>query len=243
MARLEVVAVPVLADNYAWLLRDAASGTVAVVDPGEAGAVEAALAARGWRPALILLTHHHADHVGGAAALRAAHGAAVVGAAADAHRLPPLDRAVRPGETVAVGDTVAEVIDTPGHTRGHIAYHFPAAAVLACGDTLFSLGCGRMFEGTAEVFFATLRRLAALPDETLLLCGHEYTAANARFALTVEPDNAALQGRAAEVEALRAAGRPTLPVPLGREKQANPFLRAADAAAFARLRAAKDAFR
>jgi hydroxyacylglutathione hydrolase len=243
MARLEIVPVPALSDNYVWLLRDEATGTVAVVDPGEAGPVEAALAARGWEPALILLTHHHGDHVGGVAALKAAHGAAVIGAAADAHRLPALDRAVSPGDTVAVGESEAVVIDTPGHTRGHIAYHFPEAGVLACGDTLFSLGCGRMFEGSAEEFFAALARLAALPDDTLVLCGHEYTQSNARFALSVEPDNAALRARAAEVEAQRAAGRPTVPVALGAEKAANPFLRARDAAEFARLRAAKDSFR
>ena len=243
MASLDIVPVPVLSDNYVWLLRDEATGAVAVVDPGEAPPVEAALAARGWAPALILLTHHHGDHVGGVAALKAAYGAAVIGAAADAHRLPALDRAVSPGETIAVGECQALVIDTPGHTRGHIAYHFAEAGVLACGDTLFSLGCGRMFEGSAEEFFAALQRLAALPDETLVLCGHEYTQANARFALTVEPDNAALRARAAEIEAQRAAGRPTLPVTLGAEKAANPFLRAPDVARFAALRAAKDSFR
>jgi hydroxyacylglutathione hydrolase len=243
MASLEVVPVPALSDNYVWLLRDEATGTVAVVDPGEAAPVEIALAQRGWKAAVILLTHHHGDHVGGVAALKAAHGAAVIGAAADAHRLPALDRAVSPGDTVAVGESQAVVIDTPGHTRGHIAYHFAAAGVLACGDTLFSLGCGRMFEGSAEEFFATLRRLAVLPDDTLVLCGHEYTQSNARFALTAEPDNAALRARAAEVEALRAAGRPTVPVRLGAEKATNPFLRARDAAAFAALRAAKDSFR
>jgi hydroxyacylglutathione hydrolase len=243
MASLEIVPVAVLTDNYVWLLRDQATGTVAVVDPGEAAPVEAALAARGWQPALILLTHHHGDHVGGVAALKAAHGAAVVGAAADAHRLPALDRALAPGETVAVGECVATVIDTPGHTRGHIAYHFAEAGVLACGDTLFSLGCGRPLEGTPEEMFASLGRLATLPDATLVLCGHEYTQSNARFALTVEPENAALRARAAEADAQRAAGRPTLPVTLGAEKAANPFLRARDAAEFARLRAAKDSFR
>jgi hydroxyacylglutathione hydrolase len=243
MAGLEIVPVPALSDNYVWLLRDEATGTVAVVDPGEAAPVEAALAARGWEPALILLTHHHGDHVGGVAALKAAHGAAVIGAAADAHRLPALDRAVSPGETVAVGESEAVVIATPGHTRGHIAYHFARAGVLACGDTLFSLGCGRLLEGSPEEMFASLGRLAALPDATAVLCGHEYTLANARFALTVEPDNAALRARAAEAEAQRAAGRPTLPVTLGVEKAANPFLRAPDVARFAALRAAKDAFR
>jgi hydroxyacylglutathione hydrolase len=243
MARLEIVPVPALSDNYVWLLRDQASGTVAVVDPGEAAPVEAALARRGWEPALILLTHHHGDHVGGVAALKAAHGAAVIGAAADAHRLPALDRAVSPGDTVAVGESRAVVIDTPGHTHGHIAYHFAEAGVLACGDTLFSLGCGRLLEGSPAEMFGSLGRLAALPDTTQVLCGHEYTLANARFALTVEPDNATLRARAAEAEAQRAAGRSTVPVTLGAEKAANPFLRARDVAGFAAMRAAKDSFR
>lgn len=243
MPSLEIVPVPALSDNYVWLLRDIASGTVAVVDPGEAAPVEAALARRGWEPAIILLTHHHGDHVGGVAALKAAHGAAVIGAAADAHRLPALDRAVAPGDTVAVGECLASVIDTPGHTRGHIAYHFAEAQALACGDTLFSLGCGRLLEGTPAEMFASLRRLAALPDATQILCGHEYTVSNARFALTVEPDNPALRARAAEADAQRAAGRPTVPVTLGAEKAANPFLRAPDVARFAELRAGKDAFR
>lgn len=243
MPGLDVVAVPCLSDNYAWLLRDRETGAVAVVDPGEAGPVERALAARGWSLDLILLTHHHADHVGGAAELRARFGAELVGAAADRHRLPPLDREVHPGDTVSVGDCAATVLATPGHTSGHIAYHFPAASVLACGDTLFSLGCGRVFEGTMAEMFASLRRLAALADDTLLLCGHEYTEANARFACHVDPDNEALAARAEEVRKLRAEGRPTLPVPLGLEKATNPFLRARDADEFARLRAKKDSFR
>ncbi|MCS6854083.1 MAG: hydroxyacylglutathione hydrolase [Elioraea sp.] len=243
MPGLDVVAVPVLADNYAWLLRDRDTGAVAVVDPGEAGPVERALADRHWPLDLILLTHHHADHVGGAADLRASHGAALVGAAADRHRLPPLDREVHPGDTVPVGDSEATVLATPGHTSGHIAYHFSEARVLACGDTLFSLGCGRVFEGTMAEMFESLRRLAALPDETLVLCGHEYTEANARFALRVDPDNRALAARAEEVRRLRAEGRPTLPVTLGLEKRTNPFLRARGPADFARLRSEKDSFR
>jgi hydroxyacylglutathione hydrolase len=240
---LSVEAVPCLSDNYCWLLRDGASGAVAVCDPGEAAPVEAALDRAGGRLDLILLTHHHGDHVGGVEALRARYGAKVAGAAADAHRLPPLDIAVRPGEGVALGASRAEVIDTPGHTRGHIAYHFPEGKVLLCGDTLFSLGCGRLFEGTAEEMFRSLRALAALPDETLVCCGHEYTEGNARFALTVEPGNAALQARAREVAAQRAAGRPTVPTTLGQEKAQNPFLRAPDAARLAEIRAAKDGFR
>ena len=239
--------VPILSDNYAWLLRDAATGTVAIVDPADADAILAALDARtGGRLDLIMLTHHHADHVAGTDAVRARTGAAVIGAARDAHRLPKVDRAVTEGETVAIGDSVAAVIDTPGHTVGHIAYHVAGDAtlpgVLLCGDTLFSLGCGRLFEGTAADMHASLHKLAALPDATLVCCGHEYTESNARFAVAADPDNAALRARADEVRRLRAAGRPTLPSTIGAERASNPFLRAPDAAALGELRARKDRF-
>lgn len=241
---LAVEAVPCLSDNYCWLLRDAATGAVAVCDPGEAPPVQAALEKAGGRLDLILLTHHHGDHVGGVAALKARFPAArVVGAAADAHRLPPLDVVVRPGEAVALGESRAEVIDTPGHTRGHIAYHFVDAHVLLCGDTLFSLGCGRLLEGTAAEMFASLRTLSALPADTLVCCGHEYTESNARFALTVEPGNQALQARAREAAAQRAAGRPTVPTTMAQELAANPFLRAGSVERLAEIRAAKDSFR
>jgi hydroxyacylglutathione hydrolase len=243
MQTLELTAIPCLSDNYAWLLRDAGTGTVAVVDPGEAEPVEQALAARGLGLDLILITHHHGDHVGGVAALKAAHGAAVLGPAADAHRLPALDRALKEGDRIAVGGATAVVIDTPGHTRGHIAFHFPAEELLLCGDTLFSLGCGRLLEGTPAEMFTSLRKFAALPPETRIACGHEYTLSNARFALSVDPGNAALKARAAQAEADRAAGEPTLPALLGDELAANPFLRAADVATLAKLRAAKDDFR
>jgi hydroxyacylglutathione hydrolase len=235
-------AIPILSDNYAWLLRDGVSGAVAVVDPADAEAVAAAVRALGLRIDLILLTHHHADHVAGTDALRAEFGCPVIGASADAHRLPKLNRAVREGDVVAVGRSSGEVLATPGHTRGHIAYYFPDGPLLVCGDTLFSLGCGRLVEGTAEEMFASLRKLAALPPETVVLCGHEYTEANARFALTVEPDNAALQARAAAVRDLRRAGRPTVPSVLSDELAANPFLRVPDAATFADIRARKDRF-
>lgn len=240
---LEIAPIPCLSDNYAWLLHDTVTRTTAVVDPGEAEPVGRALAARGLRLDLILLTHHHGDHVGGVAALKAGHGCAVLGAEADANRLPALDRGLKDGDRVAVGRATAVVLDTPGHTRGHISFHFPGEGVLACGDTLFSLGCGRLLEGTAEEMFASLRRFAALPAETRVLCGHEYTLANARFALTVDPDNPALKARAAEAEVLRARGEPTLPSLLGSEMAANPFLRAPDVATLARLRAEKDSFR
>jgi hydroxyacylglutathione hydrolase len=236
-------AVPILSDNYAWLLRDDASGATAIVDPADPGPIIAAIEQQaGGRLDLILLTHHHADHVAGTDAVRARFGAPVVGAAADAHRLPRLDRAVREGDSVALGTASAAVIDTPGHTIGHIAFHFPEGAVLLCGDTLFSLGCGRLIEGTAADMFASLGKFAKLPGDTLVCCGHEYTQSNARFALTVEPDNAALVARAAEVDRLRAAGRATLPSILSNELAENPFMRAPDVARLADIRARKDKF-
>ena len=238
-----VTAVPCLSDNYAWMLRDEATGTVALCDPGEAGPVIAALEAAGGRCDLILLTHHHGDHIDGVAGVQARFGSRVVGAAADALRLPKLDVVLRPGETVAVGATQGVVIDTPGHTVGHIAFHFAEGDVLLCGDTLFSLGCGRLLEGTPAQMHGSLQALAALPEATLVCCGHEYTESNARFALTVEPENAALAARAAEVKAQRAAGRATVPTTLAQEKATNPFLRARDVARLAAIRAGKDNFR
>jgi hydroxyacylglutathione hydrolase len=236
--------VPILQDNYAWLLRDSGSGAVAIVDPADPGPVIAAIEQKaGGRLDLILLTHHHADHVAGTDAVRARFGCPVAGAAADAHRLPRLDIALNEGDMVTLGQAEGRVIDTPGHTRGQINIFFADGAVLLSGDTLFSLGCGRLLEGTAEEMFASLQKLAALPPETLVCCGHEYTESNARFALTAEPDNAALKARADEVKRLRAAGKPTVPTRLGDELAENPFLRAPDAAGFARMRAAKDRFR
>lgn len=175
--------------------------------------------------------------------MRARFGARVVGAASDAHRLPRLDQAVREGDTVMLGGTAAQVIDTPGHTIGHISFHIPDGAILLCADTLFSLGCGRLLEGTAADMFGSLQKLAALPGETLVCCGHEYTQSNARFALTADPGNQALRTRAAEVDRLRAAGQPTVPSLLADEKAENPFLRARDAASLGEIRTAKDHFR
>ena len=234
--------VPILQDNYAWLLRDAATGATAIVDPAEPAPVAAAIEAAGGRLDMILLTHHHADHVAGTDAIRARYGARVVGALADAYRLPRLDQPVREGDTVALGASRGDVIETPGHTRGHIAFFFPEGAVLACGDTLFSLGCGRLLEGTAAEMFASLRKLAALPGETLVCCGHEYTESNARFARHADPDNLALLAYAEKVRGWRAEGRPSVPSRLADELAANPFLRAADVAALADLRARKDRF-
>ena len=240
---MQVTPVAILKDNYAWLLRCERTGATAIVDPAEEAPVAAAIAAAGGRLDLILLTHHHSDHVAAVEPIRARFGGLVLGAEADRHRLPPLDRALREGDTVQLGDAEGRVIDTPGHTLGHISFHFPDGEVLLSGDTLFSLGCGRLLEGTAADMFGSLRKLAALPDATRVLCGHEYTADNARFALSVDPDNAELQARAAEVRRLRAAGLPTLPARLGEEKVANPFLRAPDRESLAALRAAKDVFR
>jgi hydroxyacylglutathione hydrolase len=239
---ITATAVPILSDNYAWLLRDSATGATAIVDPADPAPIIAAVEKAGGRLDLILLTHHHGDHVAGTDEVRARFGATVIGAAADAHRLPKLDRAVREGDSWARGDGVATVIDTPGHTRGHIAFHFPDGGVLLCGDTLFSLGCGRLLAGTAAEMFASLRKFAALPGETLCCCGHEYTQSNARFALTVEPANAALVARAAEVDRLRAEGKATVPSTMAAEMAENPFVRAPDVATLADIRASKDKF-
>jgi len=235
--------VPILSDNYAWLLRDTETGATAIVDPAQGAPIIAALEAAGGRLDLILLTHHHGDHIADTDIVRARFpGCKVVGAAADAHRLPKLDQAVREGDTVRLGNAEGRVIDTPGHTRGQINYFFPGGPILLSGDTLFSLGCGRFIEGTAEEMFASLSKLAVLPDDTLVCCGHEYTESNAKFALSVDRDNAALRARAEEAHRQRAAGKPTVPSRMGDEKKANPFLLAKTAAALGEVRGKKDRF-
>jgi hydroxyacylglutathione hydrolase len=242
---LQVKPVPCLQDNYLWLLRENATGAVAICDPGEAGPAIAAVEAAGGQLDQILLTHHHADHIGGVAALKARFPRAkVVGAAIDAHRLPPLDLMVMDGDVVRLGATRAVVLHLPGHTTGHIAFHFITDNILMCGDVIFGLGCGRPLEaGGMEAQWRSLQRLAALPPATRLCCGHEYTEANARFALHVDPDNAALKAEAEAAGALRAAGRPTVPTTLAQELAANPFLRARDLAEFTARREAKNTFR
>ncbi|TCP34339.1 hydroxyacylglutathione hydrolase [Sphingomonas sp. BK235] len=238
---LEIVRVPVLSDNYSWLVH-AGDGRAAVVDPGEAAPVLAAAAARGWTIGEIWITHWHRDHTGGSAAVKAATGATVTAPEAERARIDPIDRGVREGDSVTLGQHRATVIEVPGHTAGHVAFHFADDGAIFTGDTLFALGCGRLFEGDAAQMYRNMRRFAALAGETAVYCGHEYTQANGRFALTVEPDNADLVARMAEIDRLRAAGEPTVPTTIAAELATNPFLRADDAARLGALRAAKDAF-
>ncbi len=255
-SKLEIHMFPCLDDNYGYLLHDAETGVTAAVDTPDAGAISRALAERGWRLTHILNTHHHADHAGGNLHLKAATGCRIVGPRADAARIPGIDVEVGDGDVFELGSHRVEVYDTPGHTRGHIVYRFPEQNAAFVGDTLFAMGCGRLFEGTPEQMWRSLRKILAWPDDTRLYCAHEYTAANARFALTVEPGNEALAARAREVERLRAAGRPTIPTTVAEEKATNPFLRpdsadlrrtlgmpdADDVEVFARTRAMKDRF-
>ena len=239
---LEIVRVPVLSDNYAWLIHDPASGETVVVDPGEAAPVQAAASARGWRIDQVWTTHWHPDHTGGNDALRAA-GARITGPAREAAKIPTLDLTVDEGDVVRIGTATAQVWHVPGHTAGHIAFHLADEQVIFTGDTLFALGCGRLFEGSPADMFANMQRYAGLPDATRVYCGHEYTQSNGRFALTVEPDNAALATRMGEVDAARAAGEATVPTTIGLERATNPFLRAGDADVFAKMRADKDNFK
>ena len=253
---LTLVTVPCLKDNYAYLLRDPATGATAAIDVPDAAPMIAALALRGWPLHQIFLTHHHGDHIDGVAALVAATGARVIGAAADAHRLPPLDVALTDGDAISVGDETGRVIDVPGHTIGHIAFHFPTSALAFTADSLMAMGCGRLFEGTPLQMWETMQKLAALPPETLICSGHEYTASNMAFALALEPGNPDLILRNDRINAARSQGLATVPSRLADELVTNPFLRAGtdlmkaalntpgatDAETFARLRARKDSF-
>ncbi len=225
MSQLEIHQIPVLQDNYVYLAHDAAGDATAVVDPAVAGPVFEVLEAKGWTLTHILNTHHHGDHVGGNMELKEGTGCTIVGPGADAARIPGIDVELGDGDSYRIGEAEAKVFFVPGHTRGHIAYWFPESTALFCGDTLFALGCGRLFEGTPQQMWASLSRLTELPDETRVYCAHEYTQANARFALSVEPGNPDLQARAAEIDRMRAQGIPTVPSTLGDERATNPFLR------------------
>jgi hydroxyacylglutathione hydrolase len=223
------------ADNFGVLVHDTETGATASIDACAEAPILAALEEAGWTLTHILVTHHHDDHIAAIPALKARTGARVIGPARDAGRIPGMDQTVKEGDAVAVGSLSAKVYETPGHTSGHISFYFPQDKLLFAGDTMFSLGCGRLFEGSPFDMWESLSKLASLPDDTQLYCGHEYTLSNARFALTVDPANAALQARAAEVERLRAAKEFTLPSTIGLEKATNPFLRAADPAIAAQL--------
>lgn len=226
MARLEIHRIPARKDNYLWLAVEPDTDTVAIVDPADADPVIATCESLGLGLTHILNTHHHGDHTGGNIALKARYDCVIIGPAADRDRIPGIDIAVGEADTVALGTETAQVFDVPGHTRGHIAFWFAHSEALFCGDTLFAMGCGRLFEGTPEQMWHSLSKFTCLPDETRVYCAHEYTEANARFALTVDPRNAALRRRAAKVAKLRAAGKATIPSTMGEERATNPFLRA-----------------
>ncbi|QFT94161.1 Hydroxyacylglutathione hydrolase [Roseovarius sp. THAF9] len=232
---LQIETVPCLSDNYAFLAHDSETGETAVVDVPEAAPILAALADKGWTATHVLITHHHADHVQGLDELLAKHDAKVVGHAADASRLPKLDIALNDGDTITIGSDTGTVMDVSGHTIGHIAFHFPDSKVAFTADSLMALGCGRVFEGTMPQMWDSLSKLAALPPETTICSGHEYTAANGRFAVTIDPDNPALISRVKAVEAARDQGKPTVPSTLSEELATNPFLRATDPAVQAHL--------
>ncbi|MFV3131800.1 hydroxyacylglutathione hydrolase [Niveispirillum sp. KHB5.9] len=254
---VEVHVVPALTDNYIHIIHDAPHGVTAVVDPGEAGPVRAFLDARGWRLTHVLATHHHGDHIGGITDLRADSHAPLIGPRAEMERIPEMSATYGEGDSFTLGGQTVRVFDTPGHTRGHCAFYFEEAHLLFSGDTLFSLGCGRLFEGTPAQMWDSLLKLRPLPGDTRVYCGHEYTSGNVRFALSIDPDNAALKARAEEVAHLRARNLPTIPSRLSDERAANPFLRADDpdlaarmglagadpASVFAAIRKAKDDFR
>lgn len=243
-------------DNFGVLLHDPESGRSALVDAPEAAPILAAIERTGWKPDLLLITHHHADHVEANLALKAKFGLEIVGPAAEAPKIPGIDRTVAEGDEFSFGAETVRVIETPGHTAGHVCFYFPTSSTIFTADTLFALGCGRLFEAKPAVMHASLTKLTRLPLETVVYCGHEYTHANAKFALTIDPTNSALKERAVEIDRLRADGKPTLPTTIGAELSTNPFLRwhdpvirknlkmetASDAEVFAEIRKRKDVF-
>ena len=239
---IEVVRIPARQDNYIWMAHDDLSGETVVIDPADAAPVLAEADKRGWKIGQIWNTHWHGDHIGGNAGIKAATGCTITGPAAEAAKIPTLDRLVGEGDRVTIGAVEAEVLEVPAHTAGHIAYYLPQAGIAFVGDTLFAMGCGRLFEGTPAQMFANMQRLAALPPETIVYCAHEYTQSNGRYALHVEPDNPALVERMRDVDAMRARGEPTVPTTIALERATNPFMRAGSVAELARRRTEKDDF-
>ena len=242
MSRLKVSAVPVLSDNYVWLITDPDTGETAAVDPSVTEPVLEAVATEGLRLTQILNTHWHPDHTGGNQGIKAATGAPIT-APAEARKVSSVDRIVSEGDRVTVSGAEAIVWDIPAHTAGHVAYYFEDEGMIFVGDTMFAMGCGRLFEGTAEQMYSNMQRIAALPDDVRIYCGHEYTLANARFALHAEPENQDVARRLEQVSAMRERGEVTLPTTVAEERATNPFVRASDVEEFARLRSEKDSFR
>ncbi|MGB5724259.1 MAG: hydroxyacylglutathione hydrolase, partial [Parasphingorhabdus sp.] len=233
---------PVLSDNYIWLVHEPASQETMVVDPAVAEPVLAEAEKRGWAITQIWNTHWHPDHTGGNAAIKQATGCHITGPEAERDRIPTLDTMVKEGDTARLGEVVADVIDVPAHTAGHIAFHIPSENVAFVGDTLFAMGCGRLFEGTAAQMYDNMRKLEALPDSTKIYCAHEYTQSNGEYALVAEPDNLALRERMADVLTLRSRGEATVPTTIKLERATNPFMRAASVEELAARRTAKDNF-
>ena len=243
MSKLDIVRIAALSDNYIWLVHDPDSGETMVVDPAEADPVLAEADKRGWTISAIWNTHWHPDHTGGNAAIKQATGAPVIAPAAEAAKIPTADRLVAEGDIVMLGKHAATVLETPAHTAGHISYHFADDEIVFTGDTLFAMGCGRLFEGTAAQMYANLQRLGELPPDTSVYCAHEYTLSNARYAQVAEPDNRAIADRLLEVEAMRERGEATVPTTIALERATNPFMRAQSVEQFAEQRASKDVFR
>ena len=240
---LEIVRIPALSDNYIWLVHEPVSKETAVVDPAEADPVLEEAEARGWQITQIWNTHWHGDHVGGNARIAEETGCHVVGPAGEQEKIPGIAQTVRDGDRVTLGNVEAVVMDVPAHTAGHIAYHLPSEQAVFVGDTLFAMGCGRLFEGTAAQMFANMQRLAALPGETRVYCAHEYTQSNGRYARVAEPDNQAIAARMSEVDSARLRGEATVPTTIALERETNPFMRARSVEELAERRSAKDNFK